>query len=451
MLELEPGRIVGGRYRLVSTLGQGGMGMVFEAANVHTGKRVALKCIDPSRSVDPRAAERLTREAQAISRIRHPNVVDVYDVGRDGRLVFLVMELLEGELLSHALARRALQAFELIALLLPVMRGVAEAHRQGVVHRDLKPENIFLSRQLDCAAPVPKVLDFGISKLEAREQELRALTAAGLAVGTPRYMSYEQAAGERDIDARADVYALGVILYEGLTGRVPYDADTFSDLLLKQSVQRLVPPAELRPTIPSTLSALVMWALERERARRIPSVTAFIRELEPFATERGLLAELASAPPHANARTMIGGFTAPSSDVPKREPDTLRAAPDDSSARWIVSRKRRRRRLALTVALTTVACAIALWVAARSRRVQPIERLVLPKAVAEPAREDAPKQEIPWPGASVPQPTPWAPPPVARVQPIPTVPAPSPPSAASKPAPPGPRPHAPKPRDLGIY
>jgi eukaryotic-like serine/threonine-protein kinase len=290
---LAPGtELDGGKYRVRRPLGHGGVGAVFEAENTRTNKRVAIKCIQPAQCSDPESAERLLREAQATSRIRHPNVVDVYDVGREADLVFLVMEYLEGEPLSYVLARRTLPMHRLIALLLPAMRGVAEAHRQGVVHRDIKPENIFLAKQADTPELVPKVLDFGISKLESRGSDLRALTQAGHAIGTPRYMSYEQLTGAETIDGRTDIYAFGVILYEALTGRVPYDADTFSELLVKLSVQPITPPLDLSKDVPKPLSNIVMWALERERAERISSMAALIRELEPFATARGFLADL---------------------------------------------------------------------------------------------------------------------------------------------------------------
>jgi serine/threonine-protein kinase len=448
-LTLAPDTLIGSRYRIRGTLGHGGMGTVFDAENVHTGKRVALKCIEPSHAADPQSAERLVREAQATSRIRHPNVVDVYDVGRDGQLVYLVMELLEGELLSHALARRRLTAFELIALLLPAMRGVAEAHRQGVIHRDIKPENIFLARQLDCDRSVPKLLDFGISKLEAREQQLHALTAAGLAIGTPRYMSYEQAAGERDVDKRADVYAFGVILYEGLTGRVPYEADTFSELLVKQSLGGPTPPAQLRGSIPVALSQIVMQALERERERRLPDLASLIGAIEPFARDGSVLSQLPAASAVASkARTMVGGFRAPSAAP---EAQNLAAKVNDSSMRWLESVRVKRRRLALGAALAVVASAIIFAVAPRARSVRLHEHTVRPMPLA--------RSETARVVHSLRPPLPAPPSPVPSIEAPPSSPMPAPvPSIEAPPSSPIPTPDRPrvrsrvkKPRDLGIY
>jgi serine/threonine protein kinase len=280
-----------GKYRIRRLIGRGGMGAVFEAEHRGTGKVVALKCIDIERSADPECVERLAREARAACRVRHPNVVDVYDVGRDGEIMFLVMECLEGEPFSNPLERRELPIQRMIELLLPAMRGVAEAHRQGVIHRDIKPENIFLARQMDCPMPVAKVLDFGIAKLEARGHELRALTGAGRAIGTPRYMSFEQLLGEQSLDGRTDVYAFGVILYEVLTGRVPYDADTFSELLTLLAAGAPLSPEQCGAAVPAALSRIVMAAVARERDQRIASLDVLVRELEPFANQRRLEAE----------------------------------------------------------------------------------------------------------------------------------------------------------------
>jgi serine/threonine protein kinase len=289
---LEPGtEIDGGKYRVLRLLGQGGMGSVFEAEHRDTKKRVAVKCLHPVLATDPEIAERLVREAQATARVRHPNVVDVYDVGRDGELVYLVMQYLEGETLTQMILRRDVPVHAMIALLLPAIRGVAAAHKQGVIHRDLKPDNIFLAREGDASRPIPKVLDFGISKLVVRGTDQRTLTRSGVAVGTPSYMSYEQLTGESDIDERADVYAFGVILYEALTGKVPYDADTFTELVIRFANSSPPLPKTLRPDLPTSLSRVVMWALAKDRRDRISTMDALALELEPFSTQAGFEAE----------------------------------------------------------------------------------------------------------------------------------------------------------------
>jgi eukaryotic-like serine/threonine-protein kinase len=205
------GSVLAGRFRVLRQLGEGGMGVVLEAENTQTGKRVAIKWLRAALASQPDAVERFLREARASARVRHPNVVDVYDVVQEADSAFLVMELLEGELLTAVLERGGIPAHELIALLLDAMRGVAAAHKQGVIHRDIKPDNIFLEFESDRGRRTPKVLDFGISKLSAGEP--LSLTQAGVTLGTPLYMSLEQLRGADDIDERTDVYAFGVILY----------------------------------------------------------------------------------------------------------------------------------------------------------------------------------------------------------------------------------------------
>jgi tRNA A-37 threonylcarbamoyl transferase component Bud32 len=283
----EPGTRVGegGTYRVMRKLGEGGMGAVFEAEHALTGKRVALKWMHPEVGAAPELAARFLREAQAAARVRHPNVVDVYDFGQDGDAAYLVMECLEGETLGAALARGGLSPGEVIALLLPAMRATSAAHKQGVVHRDIKPDNIFLSRHEQSVEP--KLLDFGISRLDARDGAAQGLTRTGTTMGTPRYMSYEQLAGEKDIDGRADVYAFGVILYEVLTGKPPFDADTFSALVVKVATTAPTPVAALRADLPEKLTDAVRWAMERDRNTRCPSMDALIAALEPFASFAG--------------------------------------------------------------------------------------------------------------------------------------------------------------------
>lgn len=178
-----------GRYKIVRLLGRGGMGSVFEAVNTVTLKRVAIKGLHAAQAGDARATARLVREAQAVARISHPNVIDIYDVLRDGDAVFLVMQYLDGVPLSKAMADGDLPRHQLIAALIAAMRGLAAAHREGVIHRDIKPDNIFLAKEGDVPQRVAKVLDFGISKLSPRGQEELSLTGVGGTLGTPLYMS----------------------------------------------------------------------------------------------------------------------------------------------------------------------------------------------------------------------------------------------------------------------
>ena len=283
------GSLLAQKYRVLRRIGEGGMGVVVEAENTLTGKRVAIKWMHPQVAARPDALERFMREARASARVRHPNVVDVYDVVQDPSGVFLVMELLEGEPLSMLLDRGGVPAYEVIGLLVEAMRGVAAAHRQGIVHRDIKPDNIFLAREPDRPIRTPKVLDFGISKLNDANERL-TLTATGATLGTPLYMSYEQLAGAKDVDARSDIYAFGVILYEALAGQPPYVAHSFPELIVKLVNQPPTPLREVRPDIPVALESLVASAMARERERRPASLEALIRALEPYATKNSFRA-----------------------------------------------------------------------------------------------------------------------------------------------------------------
>ncbi|HEX5661142.1 MAG TPA: serine/threonine-protein kinase [Polyangiales bacterium] len=281
-LSPQPGQLVGGKYRMIRQLGQGAMGAVYEAEHVGTGKRVAIKWLHPHVMENRMAVERLMREAQASARVRHTNVVDVYDVEREGDALFLVMELLNGEPLTNMLERGGEPFHAVLSLIAQAMRGVAEAHRQGIVHRDIKPDNIFLAYQSDRAQPLAKVLDFGISKLDTPPSGGLSLTQTGSALGTPLYMSYEQLAGARDVDARSDIYAFGVIMYEALTGMLPYSAENFAELAAKVITTDPPTPRELRPEIPEALDQIITWAMRKRRDERPANLGVLLDALHPF-------------------------------------------------------------------------------------------------------------------------------------------------------------------------
>ena len=351
-----PGVLVAQRYRVLRPLGEGGMGTVFEAENVLTQKRAALKWLHPRLLGRAAGQERLLREARATARIRHRNVLVLYDVLQEQSAVILVMELLTGELLSQHLKRTQLSFARLVRLLLPAMEGVAAAHAVGVLHRDIKPENIFLSSAHGQTGPVPKVIDFGISKIVTFEPG--SLTSSGVALGTPRYVSFEQLRGERDVDARTDVYSFGVILYEALLGRAPYVAESMGEQAVQFVTTEPPRPRQLRAEIPEALSALVSHAIERDRARRFPSLHALIDALRPFADEGAYLRPLrvgfegAALPEGAASPSMS---TRPCSFGPQEAPvveaaRTLRPAAGRGGSR----------RLAIALAVCTAA-APALW------------------------------------------------------------------------------------------
>jgi serine/threonine-protein kinase len=319
------GSVLGGKYRVLDTLGTGGMGIVFCAENLVTTKRVALKWL-PRRVSEGAYEERLLREARAVARLKHPNVVDVYDLLRHGATWFLVMELLEGETLRDYLRRSPPPSVpELIAQLLPAMEGVSAAHARGVIHRDLKPENIFLERVAGDCKVVPKVLDFGIAKLS--DTGGHSLTATGVALGTPLYMSLEQLRADKDVDERADVYAFGVMLYEAFSGRTPYEASSLPELALKLTTTQPAPLQQLRPDLPASLARIVDWAIALDRAERLPDLTSLRDELEVFSREHSFralmpdsedaLPRVAAAPqPAAPAKVATRGTTLDAMSAP---------------------------------------------------------------------------------------------------------------------------------------
>ncbi|MBI4508150.1 MAG: protein kinase, partial [Deltaproteobacteria bacterium] len=283
------GQLIDGRYRIRSLIGEGGMGRVYEAEHVEIGKRVALKILHPAFSRTPDVVARFRREARAASKIGHPNIVDVTDSGTtaDGS-VYFVMEFLEGVELAAVIAREgALEIQRALHIASQMCRALAAAHNAGIIHRDLKPENVFLVVR-EGTPDFVKVLDFGIAKsAELEEQRNERLTHPGMAMGTPEYMAPEQAAG-KPADARSDVYAVGAIVYEMLTGAPPYQGENFMEILTKKATREPTPPGELRKDLPEIVEKLVLRSLARSPEDRPPSMEAFEYELTKCLAGRGV-------------------------------------------------------------------------------------------------------------------------------------------------------------------
>jgi serine/threonine protein kinase len=268
------GSVGGGRYSIVRALGEGGLGTVYEAVDVLMAKRVAIKVMRSSLIDRDGARERLLLEASTTARIGHPNVVKILDVLQEQESLAVVMELLQGESLAFQLARAPLSYDQLLDLLLPAMRGVCAAHAKGVIHGDITPANIFLARHAD-GDVVPTVIGFGLA-FEKR--------SPGTIVGNPHYLAHEQLLGALNVDERADVHAFGVMLYEGLTGRSPYEDESFAGLLALRLTATPAAPRALRG-VPEELSRLVMAALAREPDDRIRSLREMIWQLEHLCRE----------------------------------------------------------------------------------------------------------------------------------------------------------------------
>ncbi len=277
------------KYRLDARLGEGGMGTVYRATHLLIDRSVAIKVLNQRFVEDEAAQERFRREARAAGRLQHSNAVSVTDFGRtaDG-LVYIVMELLEGKSLRDVLAREApLDTARAVSLMLQISAAVSAAHEAGIIHRDLKPGNIFVVQRKH-APPIVKVLDFGIAKLATEAGEVvKNLTQTGVMIGTPRYMSPEQCDGA-ELMPSSDVYSLGVILYEMLTGTTPFSGPTPLAVALKHSSEQPRPPREFIAAIPPALEEIVLHALAKKPNERPKDAGAFRRELYVMAEKLGL-------------------------------------------------------------------------------------------------------------------------------------------------------------------
>ena len=275
------GTVVGERYRIVSRIGVGGMGAVYRAEHTMMRRDLAIKVLLPELGGKEEFARRFEREAESASRLTHPNIITVTDFGRtaEGSL-FLVMEFLAGQSLSDAIAAGPMPLARALGITRQILRGLEHAHAAGIVHRDLKPENIMLVER-DGQTDVVKILDFGIAKVTQPQSGGEALTQAGVIFGTPEYLSPEQALGEA-VDARADIYAAGVILYEMMAGRRPFESEDKVKII---SMHLAHAPPRIRDVSPSVdvplpLEQAVMQSLEKSREHRFATATAFLQALD---------------------------------------------------------------------------------------------------------------------------------------------------------------------------
>ncbi|MCK6619480.1 MAG: serine/threonine protein kinase [Calditrichaceae bacterium] len=278
------GKTIAGRYEILQKLGEGGMGVVYKAMQTSVERIVALKILHPHMTGNEEALKRFQREAKTTSKLRQANAIHIYDFGVEGSLSFLVMEYIEGESLDDVIRKSgALELPRVANIVRQVCYALAEAHDLGIVHRDLKPSNIYLSRKRDGSEEV-KVLDFGIAKVLGEQQGMTRLTQTGMIIGTPQYMSPEQVEG-LPLDHRSDVYSLGIIMYELLTGETPFQADTPFKLLMKHVKEKPVPPRKFRPNIaiPEAVEKIVLKALEKDPAKRFQSISELQQSLEAAA------------------------------------------------------------------------------------------------------------------------------------------------------------------------
>jgi tetratricopeptide (TPR) repeat protein/TolB-like protein len=272
--ELSPGALFAGRYQIIEDLGQGGMGHVFKALDTRTGEKIAVKVLRSGLEADGRTLERFSHELTAARRISHRNVCRMFDLGEDGGRLYLTMEFVPGEDLKSILRMMgAMSPAQAVGLAVQICDGLEEAHRLGVVHRDLKPANILVDKEGHA-----RIMDFGI----ARSARSRGITDTGTMVGTPDYMSPEQTEG-RDVDARSDLYSMGVMLFEMATGRLPFEGDTALAVAMKHKTERPPDPKSFSPGLPGDLSKIILKCLEKDRARRYETAADLRADLEAVA------------------------------------------------------------------------------------------------------------------------------------------------------------------------
>jgi len=330
-----------GNYRIVGTIGEGGMGVVYQAEHVLIGRKVAIKRLLPQMTKDTELVDRFFNEARAAAKINHPGLVEVFDFGHhaDGS-AYIVMELLEGQSLTARIARDGkLPISAALVIARQVASALHAAHEASIVHRDLKPENIHLIADRDAPGGLrTKVLDFGIAKLAPAEDQRSVKTKTGTVFGTPRYMAPEQCRNATSVDRRADIYALGCILYEMLVGDPPFDYNNWAELVSAHMNEEPPRPTVYEPRVPRDVEDIVLRALAKQPADRFPTMLDMAIELEA--------AWLRSSAPDASAVlfTPPAGLTAPVRPTPTPSPTlpvsgelTAPPAPRRRRAPWILA------------------------------------------------------------------------------------------------------------------
>ncbi|MDQ3035728.1 MAG: serine/threonine protein kinase, partial [Myxococcota bacterium] len=333
------GRVLSNVYRVEGKIGEGGMGTVYSARHVHLGKQYAVKVLGALIAANATAIERLKQEAIAASSIDHDNIVEVISFDRyaDGA-VFIVMEYLRGENLADRVERGPIPLHQALAIAHQIASALEKAHDAGIVHRDLKPENVFLAKKGD--GERVKVLDFGISKVKSADAEQVKMTRTGQLVGTPLYMSPEQARGETDIDRRVDVYALGVILYEMLTGSPPFEGRNYFELLWKHGNEDPQPLKRRNANvhIPDEVEAVVLRALAKSRDERFGTMGELAAALAIAAPDVPVPTSTASLPPRDSSEVMrTSRPTAPARITAQHATSSIPGPPIQKLPSWVLA------------------------------------------------------------------------------------------------------------------
>ncbi len=430
------GQILLGKYEVLELLGAGGMGLVYRARHLDLKQDVALKFLQPALVGRADAVERFLREARTMARLTSEHVTRVMDVAKlDSGVPYLVMEFLHGTDLQTLIERGPLPLEEAVEYLLQACEAVAEAHLLGMVHRDIKPSNLFLTRRRD-RRPLVKVLDFGISKIPLDEAELGPIvTATNAVIGSPRYMSPEQIRSAKTVDARADIWSLGIVLHELVTGQHPFPAETPWDTMAMILSQPPVPARNQRADVPEALEAIVLRCLSKERGERFPDVASFAAALSELGSEQARIsAERARAtlepPAEASAHSVVAQPVElrPEHTAPTLNPPSGSTVTDQL---WTKKRPSGGRRPLLVAAAATLALGSAamIWVAVRApaepgspELAAASESAKVPAASARPAPRPEPviaPLPVPEPAPAAPAPTLAAPEPALSVTPSP--------------------------------
>lgn len=317
------GRVIADRYLVLALLGEGGMGRVYLGEHVKMNRQCAIKVMSPTLVNDAESLQRFAREASNAARILHPNVAAVFDYGESDKIIYLVMEYVDGESLSTILAREGkLEPRRAIEIARQIADGLHAAHELGIVHRDLKPDNVIIAHSRS-GREIPKVVDFGIAKA-LTEAPQDALTRSGLVIGTPEYMSPEQLLGD-PVDARADIYSLGCILYQMLTGAAAFSADTREQMIRRRLHEAPPHLREVLPNLPSRLDTLLVHMLARSPADRLASAAEARDQLDPALAMGGWDPRVITAPslsPGSNAAVASADrdeLTRPTMPLPRQK------------------------------------------------------------------------------------------------------------------------------------
>jgi len=337
-MALQAGEIIEGKYRIVCLLGEGGMGAVYEGENTRIKRKVAIKVLHAAVAEKTDVVQRFEREAQAAGRIGSEHIVEVLDLGNlpTGER-FMVMEYLDGEDLTGRIkSKKALTAAEAAPICHQVLEGLAAAHEADIIHRDLKPDNIFILSKKAGRTDFVKILDFGVSKFSALDTEM-SMTRTGAVMGTPYYMSPEQAKGGK-VDARSDLYAIGVVLYQMVTGRVPFNASSFNELLFKIALESPEPVEKIVPNIPPDFAAIITKAMDRNPDERYQSAKQFQQAVEQWmamgqSAQAGAAAGLAPTDPTSAILAQSSpGLTPSTPGLSASSPGMSQSGPDLSAS-----------------------------------------------------------------------------------------------------------------------